>query len=45
MGEAQNAPSGINQKMKRKLLRDEGVLFDERGNLLEEGRWWDGFQS
>jgi methylated-DNA-[protein]-cysteine S-methyltransferase len=29
--------------MKRELLKGEGVLFDERGNLLEQGRWWDGF--
>jgi len=43
-GEAQDAPSGINQKEKRELLRSEGVTFDERGFLIEEDRWWDGFR-
>lgn len=43
-GEPQDAPSGINQKMKRDLLSGEGVLFDEKGNLIEEERWWDDFR-
>lgn len=40
-GEAQNAPSGVNNKMKRELLEKEGVVFDEKGKLVDEGRWWD----
>jgi methylated-DNA-[protein]-cysteine S-methyltransferase len=43
-GEAQNAPSGVNNKMKRELLEKEGVVFDERGKLVDEGRWWDDFK-
>lgn len=44
-GEAQDAPSGINQKEKLELLRGEGVLFDEKGYLVERARWWDGFKA
>ena len=43
-GEAQDAPSGINQKEKLKLLRGEGVVFDAQGFLVEKGRWWDDFK-
>jgi methylated-DNA-[protein]-cysteine S-methyltransferase len=43
-GEAQDAPSGINQKEKRKLLRGEGVEFDGKGLLVEKDRWWDDFK-
>ncbi|KAH8600938.1 DNA binding methylated-DNA--cysteine S-methyltransferase [Bisporella sp. PMI_857] len=43
-GEPQDAPSGINQKMKRELLRDEGVEFDEKGNLIDTARWWNQFR-
>ena len=43
-GEAADAPSGINNKMKRELLESEGVLFDEKGRLEDEGRWWDEFE-
>jgi len=42
-GEAQNAPSGVNSKMKKELLAGEGVEFNERGFLVDKGRWWDGF--
>lgn len=44
-GDPQDAPSGINQKEKLRLLKSEGVLFDERGNLIDEGRWWDAFKT
>jgi len=43
-GEAQDAPSGINQKEKLDLLRSEGVTFDDRGYLIEKTVWWNGFQ-
>jgi len=43
-GEAQDAPSGINQKEKRSLLLSEGVEFDAQGFLLDKGRWWDDFR-
>ncbi|KAE9374363.1 DNA binding methylated-DNA--cysteine S-methyltransferase [Stipitochalara longipes BDJ] len=42
-GEAQDAPSRINQKEKLRLLKSEGVLF-ENGFLLERDRLWDGFK-
>ncbi|KAH8821432.1 6-O-methylguanine DNA methyltransferase [Xylogone sp. PMI_703] len=42
-GEAQDAPSGINRKKKLELLKDEGVLFDVKGNLVEKWRLWDEF--
>ncbi|KAH8751710.1 DNA binding methylated-DNA--cysteine S-methyltransferase [Hyaloscypha finlandica] len=42
-GEPQDAPSGINQKEKLRLLKSEGVLF-ENGILMEKDRWWDGFK-
>jgi len=44
MGEPQDAPSGINQKKKLELLESEGVSFDEKGNLIDEKRWWNGFK-
>jgi methylated-DNA-[protein]-cysteine S-methyltransferase len=43
-GDAQDAPSGINQKEKLELLRSEGVLFDGKGYLVERERWWDDFK-
>ncbi|PMD28456.1 DNA binding methylated-DNA--cysteine S-methyltransferase [Hyaloscypha hepaticicola] len=43
-GEPQDAPSGINQIEKLRLLKSEGVLFDEKGNLVDKGRWWDDFK-
>jgi hypothetical protein len=42
-GEPQDAPSGINQKEKLRLLKSEGVLF-ENGVLVDKERWWDGFK-
>ncbi len=43
-GESQDALSGINQIEKLRLLKSEGVLFDEKGNLVDKGRWWDNFK-
>lgn len=43
-GEPQNAPSGVNRKMKLKLLESEGVIFDDNGRLIDEGKWWDEFK-
>ncbi|TAQ90660.1 hypothetical protein B7494_g963 [Chlorociboria aeruginascens] len=43
-GEAQDAPSGINQKEKRRLLESEGVSFDMKGNLISKESWWNGFE-
>ncbi|KAH7078293.1 6-O-methylguanine DNA methyltransferase [Paraphoma chrysanthemicola] len=42
-GDWENAPSGQNQESKLKLLKEEGVLFDTKGYLLEKSRWWDDF--
>ena len=36
-------PSGQNQESKRKLLKDEGVLFDENGYLMDKKVLWDEF--
>jgi methylated-DNA-[protein]-cysteine S-methyltransferase len=30
--------------MKRELLESEGVTFDEKGQLIDETRWWDDFK-
>jgi len=30
--------------MKGALLEKEGVLFDTKGKLHEQWRWWDDFQ-
>lgn len=45
-GEWNDAPSGINQCMKRDLLREEGVEFDDEG-MLVTGRqaWFDGWDE
>ncbi|KAI9650387.1 hypothetical protein NHQ30_000401 [Ciborinia camelliae] len=43
-GEAQDSPSGLNQKEKLVLLRDEGVEFDEHGQLVDGERWWNEFR-
>jgi len=43
-GSWEAAPSGINQSKKRALLKEEGVLFDERGWLLDRGKLWDNFK-
>jgi methylated-DNA-[protein]-cysteine S-methyltransferase len=36
-------PSGQNQESKRKLLEEEGVLFDTSGYLVDKSQWWDEF--
>ncbi|KAF8443456.1 DNA binding methylated-DNA--cysteine S-methyltransferase [Terfezia claveryi] len=43
-GSWEAAPSGINQSKKRALLKEEGVLFDEKGWLLDRGKLWDKFK-
>jgi len=43
-GESQDAPSGINQEEKKRLLASEGVLFDEKNVLVESSRWWAEFR-
>jgi len=43
MGDWQAAPSGQNQTSKLKLLEGEGVEFDGKGFLKEQGRWFDHF--
>ncbi|KAF2132064.1 DNA binding methylated-DNA--cysteine S-methyltransferase, partial [Dothidotthia symphoricarpi CBS 119687] len=42
-GDWEKAPTGPNQTSKVQLLREEGVVFDERGYLVERERLWDGF--
>ncbi|KAH4915389.1 hypothetical protein HBI67_077210 [Parastagonospora nodorum] len=42
-GDWEKAPSGQNQDSKLELLREEGVLFDEKGFLVDRALWWDGF--
>ncbi|OBT66849.1 methylated-DNA-[protein]-cysteine S-methyltransferase [Pseudogymnoascus sp. 23342-1-I1] len=44
MGDWNKAPSGINQEKKIELLKGEGVEFDEKGMLMDKGRWWDEFK-
>ncbi|KUJ11470.1 methylated-DNA--cysteine S-met [Mollisia scopiformis] len=44
-GDAQDAPSKINQVEKLRLLKGEGVLFDEKLNLVDGNSWWDGFDT
>jgi methylated-DNA-[protein]-cysteine S-methyltransferase len=45
-GEWNDAPSGVNQSMKRDLLKDEGVAFSDDG-MLVTGRkaWFDGWDE
>jgi methylated-DNA-[protein]-cysteine S-methyltransferase len=44
MGDWEKAPSGQNQSKKLKLLKEEGVFFDEKGMLVDRTRWWDEFK-
>lgn len=44
MGDWRAAPSGLNQSKKLVLLKEEGVLFDAKGMLVDAGRWWAGFK-
>lgn len=42
-GDWEKVPSGQNQESKRKLLEDEGVLFDANGYLIDKKVLWDEF--
>jgi methylated-DNA-[protein]-cysteine S-methyltransferase len=42
-GDWENAPSGQNQNSKLELLKEEGVLFDSNGFLIDKTLWWEGF--
>ena len=44
-GEPQDAPSGVNQKEKLRLLKGEGVVFDKSGFLVDVERWWNDFKA
>jgi len=44
LGEWNKAPSGQNQQSKLALLRDEGVLFDNEGKLVDKGQLWAAFE-
>jgi len=41
-GDWEKAPSGVNQTMKLKLLREEGVEFTEEGRLVIKDAWFKG---
>ncbi len=44
-GDWHDAPSGVNIDKKLALLREEGVVFDERtGVIVERGRVWADFR-
>jgi methylated-DNA-[protein]-cysteine S-methyltransferase len=46
LGDWRAAPSGINCEKKRALLKGEGVVFDERGMLVDaESKWWADFKG
>jgi methylated-DNA-[protein]-cysteine S-methyltransferase len=42
-GDWEKAPSGQNQDSKLELLRDEGVLFNLEGYLIDKARIWNDF--
>ncbi|KAF3004115.1 hypothetical protein E8E13_004372 [Curvularia kusanoi] len=42
-GDWEKVPSGQNQESKRELLKEEGVLFDENGYLIDKKVLWDEF--
>lgn len=43
MGDWECAPSGVNQSKKLKLLKEEGVMFTDEGQLVvREGVWFSG---
>ncbi|KAF2172107.1 hypothetical protein M409DRAFT_17348 [Zasmidium cellare ATCC 36951] len=42
-GEWHKAPSGINTDKKLELLKGEGVLFNEKGMLVDRSRLWAEF--
>lgn len=39
-GDWHNAPSGINRDRKRELLKEEGVDFDEKDNVIRKDDLW-----
>ncbi|KAK5156474.1 hypothetical protein LTR04_005601, partial [Oleoguttula sp. CCFEE 6159] len=43
LGDWQKAPSGVNCEKKLGLLKEEGVVFDTKGMLVDRTQWWDGF--
>lgn len=43
-GDWRDAPSGLNIEKKLKLLKEEGVEFDERGMLKDKTQYWDSFK-
>ncbi|CAN9164573.1 unnamed protein product [Alternaria alternata] len=42
-GDWEKAPSGQNQNSKLQLLKDEGVVFDDNGFLVDKTLLWDEF--
>lgn len=42
-GDWEKVPSGQNQVSKRELLKQEGVKFDARGQLIDKSRFWSDF--
>ncbi|KAF2211416.1 hypothetical protein CERZMDRAFT_112528 [Cercospora zeae-maydis SCOH1-5] len=43
LGKWQQAPSGINQVKKLELLKQEGVIFNDKGMLVGQSRSWNDF--
>jgi hypothetical protein len=44
MGDWNKVPSGVNCARKRERLKQEGVLFDEKGKLKDKSLLWSGFE-
>jgi methylated-DNA-[protein]-cysteine S-methyltransferase len=44
-GDWEKAPSGQNQESKLQLLKEEGVLFDANGFLVDKTLLWDEFNA
>ncbi|KNG46238.1 DNA binding methylated-DNA--cysteine S-methyltransferase [Stemphylium lycopersici] len=42
-GDWEKAPSGQNQESKLELLKEEGVLFNKDGFLVDKNLLWDEF--
>jgi methylated-DNA-[protein]-cysteine S-methyltransferase len=43
-GDWEDAPSGVNQQSKLKLLGEEGVRFDGKGMLVDKSMLWSDFE-
>lgn len=43
-GDWHTVPSGQNIESKLKLLKDEGVKFDDKGMIVEKKRLWSDFK-